>query len=477
MMNFAYSQSSLGFDTDLVFSLGLAQWVLPPTQVSPLSNAYFDLSSSTNYIRLAKPYESSVISSISQDRDVLRVKGWLMRGAIREDDGAGAIAFFKNEPRDDPNPDGDLNRFCNHFLDPVVLRHTLDGDTRALTEFCPTGLITKDASQWALGSDSPYDPQPSESPTRRNHFTLLDARESMWRALTLLDKARNPLPLTVNSTTFSQEDLRKAYWATLFRSLGDVVHLLQDVAQPQHTRNEGHGTSNTGYEEYLAARTTSGATPRAAYTIDGRTLAATAGTLSDLTYDGYPAPTFSRYSDYWSTALRTGVTQGLADYSNRGFFTLENNFGNTTYPRPTSNAADYHTEDASSRFGEVNSTYLIGAVTDDVLHVTVPGVSMSTHGVFWPNRYTLSRRDYDDRAALLIPRAVGYSQGLLDYFFRGQMEITPPTDGVYGFVDHSRFSGENAPVTDVNNGFAGFNKIRLNLQNTTHAIMDPTGAT
>jgi hypothetical protein len=31
---------------------------------------------------------------------------------------------------------------------------------------------------------------------------------------------------------------RQAYWATTFRALGDVAHLVQDLAQPQHTETK-----------------------------------------------------------------------------------------------------------------------------------------------------------------------------------------------------------------------------------------------
>ncbi|BCO30781.1 hypothetical protein TspCOW1_08840 [Thiohalobacter sp. COW1] len=52
--------------------------------------------------------------------------------------------------------------------------------------------------------------------------------------------------------------MRKAYWATTFRALGDVLHLIQDMAQPQHTRNDLHNTDyghgERVYEKYTNAR-------------------------------------------------------------------------------------------------------------------------------------------------------------------------------------------------------------------------------
>jgi len=130
----------------------------------------------------------------------------------------------------------------------------------------------------------------------------------MYRALTGRDMSGNQVAAT--------EAGRNKYWATTFRALGDVVHLLQDMGQPQHTRNDAHsGVPGFGhksiFEEYIEMR----ATGAESYNIDG-----TKVTPLPLTYDGYTPPTFTKYSDFWST--RDGVSgRGLADYSNRGFFT------------------------------------------------------------------------------------------------------------------------------------------------------------
>src|SRR5690606_5238223 len=36
---------------------------------------------------------------------------------------------------------------------------------------------------------------------------------------------------------------------------------------------------------------------------------------------------------------------------------------------------------------------------------------------------------------LTIPRAIGYSAGLLDFFFRGELKLSSPPDGLYAVVD------------------------------------------
>lgn len=51
--------------------------------------------------------------------------------------------------------------------------------------------------------------------------------------------------------------------------------------------------------------------------------------------------------------------------------------------------------------------------------------------------YTLNNFVHQEYAQFLIPRAVGYSAGLLNYFFHGKLEITPPDQQVYGVIDGS----------------------------------------
>jgi hypothetical protein len=80
-------------------------------------------------------------------------------------------------------------------------------------------------------------------------------------------------------------------------------------------------------------------------------------------------------------------------------------------------------------------------------------------------RYSLNYLNYDAAADLLLPRAVAYSAGLIDYFFRGQMEISLPDEGVYGVIDHAV---ENLA------GSSGFRKLKLKLRNTTPPVI-PSG--
>ena len=62
---------------------------------------------------------------------------------------------------------------------------------------------------------------------------------------------------------------------------------------------------------------------------------------------------------------------------------------------------------------------------------------------------------YQDYAGYLLPRAVGYSAGILDYFFRGKIKIEAP----------GRFAYALATYQEGNAG--SFTKMRFKISNDT----------
>ena len=190
----------------------------------------------------------------------------------------------------------------------------------------------------------------------------------------------------------------------------------------------------------------------------------------------------------------------MADYSNRGFFTTGTNFDvsaagsypHNTYPYPESDNPAYGEVTWSKNWaggplldsGQV--TMLAGTVHDSLPNGHVAhDVPLTTLGVFDEylekehllKRYTLNRYNYDAMADLLIPRAVAYGAGLIDYFFRGRLAISLPDEGIYGVIDHSTshtVSG-GVPVDGTGKVF-GFKKIILNVANVTPDIKDKAGS-
>lgn len=438
-----------------------------------LDRVYYDVSGNTIRQRTDQAFENQIVDKKLKflGVDKLSVPGWLLRGAIREDDGAAAL--FLSNPQDDDY--GNINRFLNHFFDPV--------NNAPLS----IGGQNHTAPAWALGTTNAnaLSAENTAESGRRNHYSVKDAREYMFRALTGMDGNGSRAIGAGGATPSTPEDkeaVRKAYWATTFRALGDIVHLVQDMGQPQHTRNDPHSPINIVngervYEEFTNQRALGGR-----YTCFFGFGRMDEVPLLDDVYGDYPVvPRFNQFGDFFSTGAgsASGVAsgKGLADYSNRGFFTAGTNVGmsRNVYSSPALATAQ------AVPLGKVSPCFPPGgeavAFTGTVHDMLDPSqsadnVPLTTRGL-WDRgeldpqvRYSLNEQNYIAMADLLIPRAVAYSAGLIDYFFRGRMEITLPSEGVYSVVDHAVVNGVDE----------GFTKVKLKLRNVTPAINDGQGS-
>ena len=183
MTNAAYERSALRVDPALLVALGIAELQ------DGLGEAYFDVSGNTVQVRSKTTFEESN-RKMPPGVNPLSIPGWLMRGAIREDDVPWPVG---DNPQDDPY--GSIFRVRNHFYDPV--------NNQPLTVGIGLGDI---APQWAIGSSNVFSNRNNPNPYRRNHFTVFDAREAMYRALTGRDVSGDPVAAT--------EAERNKYWAT-----------------------------------------------------------------------------------------------------------------------------------------------------------------------------------------------------------------------------------------------------------------------
>jgi hypothetical protein len=76
---------------------------------------------------------------------------------------------------------------------------------------------------------------------------------------------------------------------------------------------------------------------------------------------------------------------------------------------------------------------------------------------------------------VLLPRAIAYSAGLIDFFFRGELEITPPPQRILAVVDQGvphTVDGAGYPRRSSDNQIFGFEKVRLLLRNITPDIQE-----
>lgn len=231
---------------------------------------------------------------------------------------------------------------------------------------------------------------------------------------------------------------RTAAAGRVFQTLGHIVHHIQDMAQPQHVRNEAHLDIIKPMPEaaYEAIALTKLSEQKIAALIAART---------------YAAPMFSNASDYWS--LPGAPFTGMADFASKNFVTYSKSYryNNTTgtldvvgdYPLPN----QYNVSDGSLRavvsklvtfrslFGVEfyqNMLYLNGEIFDDYVggrtsdKNQVVGVGRLI-GALGGGKYTYFNWDdpvvRENGWSFLIPRAVAFSSGLINHFFRGKFTV------------------------------------------------------
>jgi len=317
--------------------------------------------------------------------------GWIQEGSVREDD------------KWPPLPPPQYLRPANHFYNPL----TQSGYTGWWPPFPVVfGVPSVD---WGLDSAG-------------NDYSWSLARQHLYNGLTLENKSA-----------------RERELALTFRCVGQVIHLVEDLAQPQHTRNDSH-IAGSLYEKYTAD-----------HLVDT--------ILNQLPSYGpvYPeenGTSFYGARDFWHSP--TG--KGLADYSNRGFVSAGTNFDALPQQQPLTEYAIFPHQGFPFPNGQDAVVWSAGiedlwstesgvpppaGLTGEIDFVSTPVQDVyrpeqserndftSTYSVFDPDlekdgqplTFTLNRYSFEAAWRLLIPRAVGYSAGLLNYFFRGAFSV------------------------------------------------------
>lgn len=271
-----------------------------------------------------------------------------------------------------------------------------------------------------------------------------------------------------NALTNADAGLRDFYNAKFFRSLGQVMHLVQDLASPAHVRNDPHGAPGVHSDMYEI------------YTRDA------VNNGKPLNYTGYPAVdlgTFNNFDSFWKNDGK-----GLAEFTNSNFLSRDTNFGTagySIYKAPSYIGEGIETEtvkvlqwngpdDYSPQLvdEQVNVRYFQGYAADNyrnnqsgpINHLTTLSYFDFEAQQYVGSRvFSLNDKVHDDYAQYLIPRAVGYSAGLLNYFFRGTLDVSWPETGVYSIAD-----GSQTPYTDAHdNQHQQFTMIKASILNTT----------
>jgi len=235
----------------------------------------------------------------------------------------------------------------------------------------------------------------------------------------------------------------------MFRAVGQVMHLLEDTTQPQHVRNEQH-LEGTIWQSTIEI-----------YGNDHvRQLNYGDGSMLDWRGAG-----FIKLEDFWDRHLYNGTssqplidnedptkptsTLGLAEWCNGNFLgerhTYAEFFDKTSikyYPFPSlTNTTQPQLKPGNLAGTVIDSITLRNHMTGDRVYIskTGAGVPVTHHSALnylavqnTPRLGGLQMQVgltiHDDNVLsnyhdIFIPKAVKYSAGLLDYFFRGTIDV------------------------------------------------------
>lgn len=336
-----------------------------------------------------------VQSGIEGKFDSHEVWWWIQKGGLYEDIPVFYLPYLRS---------------FNHFHNPLT-EEGFKGN-------CLGSSLCVSSTVWAL---MPLGTQSSIT----GNYSWHDLRDYYLKALT-----------STEATT------RNTYFAKTFRGLGQLMHLIEDASVPAHTRNDAH-LFGYHYEKAVENIRNSKDTQIKKVYEDA--------VLKPLNFNGIinnmtsfidtnqynnpnPDPNATANLTTDSNGNRYSII-GLSEYTQANFVSeglFGTNFSNFPYPQITQNTPvetrnitnplgtgtyprQYYLKNCC---GETNNGqgYLLAAVDLlDYWRQTYPLLSP-----LLPKIPVLDDNVYQDYASLLLPRAVGYSSGLLNYFFRGQ---------------------------------------------------------
>lgn len=266
----------------------------------------------------------------------------------------------------------------------------------------------------------------------KQNFSYSDANKYFYRALTSLTK----------------ED-RDDNWGLTFQTLGQVIHHIQDMAQPQHVRNDDHCSD-------FGCRALNRYKPSAYEKYTAENHDKLNEILNSSNYPDIDLNIFNTPRIFWD-GEGSNNGRGLAEFSSNNFVSAGTNFiggvlsGNTiinaqTHPEyafPSTNniqVTSRNITDADLLGPQTLGQPLIGKmhfIGTQVTDTNIPSESRvnprtSSFSIFdsdletWNSKrtFTLNRFNYDTAHQFLLPRAVAYSAGLINYFFRGRIEVS-----------------------------------------------------
>ena len=323
----------------------------------------------------------------------------------------------------------DSPRYLNHFYNP--LNNGPLTDKRLLGSLL--GMFNFPVASMSWGTL-----QGNSGPGGPNQWTWQGARAWQYNGLTDTSKAS-----------------RDQAFANMFRSLGQTTHLIADLSQPGHTRNDAHGRIlgmtpfSNDFEDYGLRNVDNLNYPQQAL--------------------DWKAAGFTKINDFWDHSLYFGTaaplnnnagstTLGLAEFTNGNFLSEDAIYGELL-PAGSDRKHPFPSIVSSTNFSALLTNPAVGYRTvtlEDGTQTVRLYLSKVTDGIFVDSHAAVTSLAYsamqdpgrtmppvfgvtiaDDRVlqeyhSILIPQGIKYVAGALDYFFRGRLDLRVRWDPVHG---------------------------------------------
>lgn len=367
--------------------------------------------------------------TLSDENEVRSLNGWLQYGAEHEDDTDDLTGLI---------PD----RSNYHFHNPLKL-------------WSEAGLndLVNGSSSILWAQNGPLQTSISDEQGDRSWNK---AREYYYKALTEVE-----YPIW-----------REIYFTEMFKILGHQVHLIQDMAVPDHVRNDAHLLNSQRFlginkfansfrclEGWAAAKENNEEMTRI-LSLPVKRPEIVFSTPADPSAP-IPIALLSDTKQYKASLTPLdGLNQGLAEYTSANYFSEDTIFAEDYernykhwFPHPCKSETNVMSlnlpeqitaEDGNVEWVIKHVEKTSGENLDKLVAYSYLISKFRVEQSEFKLNFFLSNECYKNYAEKLIPRAVGYSAALIDYFFRGEIEITipystspelPKLDGVYSFTN------------------------------------------
>lgn len=379
-------QKALGIVAALAVLLNLSFSYALETETHKTINEYiasktFDGFSLNSYLQAQIGFQKGV-EEIFQSK---KVSEWLGDGGVKEDVPYWYMPYLRS---------------VNHFHNPL----TNQGFSGVWGTGVLSGVSSIQWSQKAIATQSPG-----------GYYSWHDVRDYFYKGL------------TANAKTTRDQN-----FADTFRGLGQLMHLLEDLSVPEHTRDDGHYVFYN-YEKWVKA--------------NPGVISQYQPVYFDSSAVGNPSPLASvPVANLFDTNQYNGTNPnvtlqnnvGLSEYTNANFVSPDSEF-TSSFPYPNLGSVVEYAQTISGK----KRTYLRKLGQGETEGGKVGNGEHIEHLVLAGRLYKLVPSDlkknalrpvYSDYAQKLIPRAVGYSAGLLNYFFRGQIDMVPDDVTGSGYV-------------------------------------------